>query len=129
MEKSRNILKGLFFASEITSRTLRSSSPFQLYMQKPNLEIFRHSIVFSGSSLWNPLSSCSFSHTKSLLFSILNDNTYAIFNNFSFIRSCQSSIKHTRNLLIINGDHTRWLHVQYPYGFSFTEYKHGMFLV
>ena len=43
----------LFFTSEIHSRLLRSSSNFQLYTPRPNMELFRNSFIFSGTSIWN----------------------------------------------------------------------------
>ena len=58
------------FTSEIHARLLRSSTPFQLYTPKPNLEIYRNTFIFSGSSIWNSLpsyiqNSTSVQHFKS----------------------------------------------------------------
>jgi len=43
------------FTSEIHSRLLRSSSNFQLYTPRPNMELFRNSLIFSGTSIWNSI--------------------------------------------------------------------------
>ena len=43
------------FTSNIHDRTLRSSSQFQLYSPRPNTELFRKSLVYSGSVIWNSL--------------------------------------------------------------------------
>jgi len=61
----------LFFTSEIHSRLLRSSSNFQLYTPRPNIELFRNSFIFSGSWIWNSIleyinTASSVKHFKSL---------------------------------------------------------------
>ena len=45
------------FVTDIHARLSRSSSSFQVYTPKPHLEIYRNRFVFSGSSIWNSLSS------------------------------------------------------------------------
>ena len=43
------------FSSDVHTKMLRSSSTYQLYVAKPNLEIFSNTFVFSDSSIWNSL--------------------------------------------------------------------------
>ena len=43
------------FTSEIHSRLLRSSSNFQLYTPRPNTELFRNSLIFSDTLIWNSI--------------------------------------------------------------------------
>jgi len=43
------------FTSEIHTRLLRSSSTYHLYIPRPRHELFRHSLTFSGASVWNSL--------------------------------------------------------------------------
>ena len=50
--------KSFTVATDIHARLLRSSSSFQLYTPKPHLEIYRNTVAFSGSSIWNSLPSC-----------------------------------------------------------------------
>ena len=59
------------FTTDIHSRLLRSSSTYQLYSPKPNTELFRHTFVFSGTSIWNSIplyikNSTSIQHFKTL---------------------------------------------------------------
>lgn len=49
-------LHSLFqFTSEIHTRSLRSTSEDLLYIPKPKLEIYRNTIAYSGSKLWNAI--------------------------------------------------------------------------
>ena len=49
-------LKSLFtFTSDIHSRLLRSTTNALLYTPRPNIELYRTTFTFSGSSLWNSL--------------------------------------------------------------------------
>ena len=41
--------------SEVHDRLLRSSSNMQLYLPKPNSELYKKSFAFSGAKLWNSL--------------------------------------------------------------------------
>ena len=54
--KSPEYLKVLFtFTSDIHSRLLRSITNEQLYIPRPNKDLYRNSFAFSGSSIWNSL--------------------------------------------------------------------------
>ena len=44
-------------SNEIHSRNLRSTSDDLLYVPKPNSEIFRNSLAFSGAKIWNSIPS------------------------------------------------------------------------
>ena len=43
------------FTSEVHHRSLRSTTENLLYIPKPNLEIFRNSLSYSGSRIWNAI--------------------------------------------------------------------------
>ena len=43
------------FTAHIHSRLLHSSTTYQLYSPQPNSELFRHTFVFSGTSIWNSI--------------------------------------------------------------------------
>jgi len=43
------------FTSEIHTRLLRSSSTYHLYTPRPRHELFHHSFLCSGASVWNAL--------------------------------------------------------------------------
>ena len=49
-------LSDLFqFTSEIHSRTLRSTSENFLYVPKPKIEVYRNTLSYSGSKIWNSI--------------------------------------------------------------------------
>lgn len=49
-------LQNLFqFTSEIHTRTLRSTAENLLYIPKPNCEIYRNTLAYSGSKIWNAI--------------------------------------------------------------------------
>ena len=49
-------LHNLFqFTSEIHNRSLRSTSEDLLYIPKPQLEIYRNTLTYSGSKIWNAI--------------------------------------------------------------------------
>ena len=49
-------LSDLFqFTSEIHSRTLRSTSENLLYVPKPKIEVYRNTLSYSGSKIWNSI--------------------------------------------------------------------------
>jgi len=59
------------FTSEVHSRLIKSYSNYQLYTPRPNTELFRNSLIFSGISIWNSIpeyikSAPSVKHFKSL---------------------------------------------------------------
>ena len=47
-----NIFK---FSSELHDRSLRSTSENLLYVPKPNIELYRNSLAYSGSKIWNSI--------------------------------------------------------------------------
>ena len=47
-----NIFK---FSSEVHDRSLRSTSENLLYVPKPNIELYRNSLAYSGSKIWNSI--------------------------------------------------------------------------
>ena len=47
-----NIFK---FSSEVHNRALRSTTENLLYVPKPNIEIYRKSLAYSGSKIWNSI--------------------------------------------------------------------------
>ena len=47
-----NIFK---FSSKVHDRSLRSTSENLLYVPKPNIELFRNSLAYSGSKIWNSI--------------------------------------------------------------------------
>ena len=76
--------KSFTFVTDIHARLLRSSSIFQLYTQKPRLEIYRNTFIFSGSSVWISLPSCnqnsnSVQHFKSQYFLKSQTITYTCY--------------------------------------------------
>ena len=42
-------------SKEVHDRTLRSTSENLLYVAKPNIELYRNSIAYSGSKIWNSI--------------------------------------------------------------------------
>ena len=49
-------IKNLFkFTNEIHDRCLRSASENLLYVSKPNCELYRNSLPYSGSKIWNSI--------------------------------------------------------------------------
>ena len=51
-----NYLKELYqFTSDIHQRSLRSTTENLIYIPKPNIELFRKSLVYSGSKIWNSI--------------------------------------------------------------------------
>ena len=50
-----NIFK---LSKEVHDRTLRSTSENLLYVPKPNIELFRNSLAYSGSKIWNSIPDC-----------------------------------------------------------------------
>ena len=68
---SPNYLKIPFtFASDIHSRTLRSSHESQLYIPKPRIDLFRNTSVFSGSSIGNSIPDCIRNSSNRNLFKV-----------------------------------------------------------
>ena len=47
-----NIFK---FSSEVHDRSLRSTTENLLYVSKPNIELYRDSLAYSGSEIWNSI--------------------------------------------------------------------------
>ena len=43
------------FTSDVHHRSLRSTTENLLYIPKPNLELFRSSLSYSGSRIWNAI--------------------------------------------------------------------------
>ena len=43
------------FTSDIHQRSLRSTTENLLYVPKPNIELFRNSLSYSGSKIWNAI--------------------------------------------------------------------------
>ena len=43
------------FSSEVHNRSLRSTSENLLYVPKPNMELYRNSLAYSGSKIWNSI--------------------------------------------------------------------------
>ena len=43
------------FSREVHDRTLRSTSDNLLYVPKPNFELYRNSLAYSGSKIWNSI--------------------------------------------------------------------------
>ena len=43
------------YTSDISCRDTRSTNCNQLYMPKPNYELFRKSFMYSGAAIWNSL--------------------------------------------------------------------------
>ena len=47
-----NIFK---FSGEVHDRSLRSATENLLYVPKPNIELYRDSLAYSGSKIWNSI--------------------------------------------------------------------------
>ena len=64
-------IKNLFkFTNEIHDRCLRSASDNLLYIPKPNCELYRNSLAYSGSKIWNSIPQ-----------DVKNSDSVAIFKN------------------------------------------------
>ena len=64
-------IKNLFkFINEIHDRSLRSASDNLLYIPKPNCELYRNSLAYSGSKIWNSIPQ-----------DVKNSDSVAIFKN------------------------------------------------
>ena len=64
-------IKNLFkFKNEIHDRSLRSASDNMLYVPKPKCELYRNSLAYSGSKIWNSIPQ-----------DVKNSSSVAIFKN------------------------------------------------
>ena len=48
-------LANIFKSKDVHDRTLRSTSENLLYIPKPNIELYRNSLAYSGSKIWNSI--------------------------------------------------------------------------
>ena len=45
----------IYITTDIHQKALRSASDNLLYVPKPNIELFRNSLSYSGSKIWNSI--------------------------------------------------------------------------